>query len=372
MAEFSLIQRYLTQQHHDDSVVLGIGDDAAILNCPEGYQLVQTIDTMVHNVHFDDSFTAAQLAHKLLHVNLSDIAAMGAAPQWATVALTLPTVDEQWLSDFSATLYQQCQQYGVNLVGGDTTSGPLCVSLNLTGIVKRDHYLTRQQAQINDDIYVSGTLGDAALALHLGEQAATTLQQRLHTPTARVSVGQQLFGLANSCIDLSDGLLADLQHICQQSHCGANIWLENLPLSSAYQDYVLSQQQIQTNMASATVIQPLDFALNGGDDYELCFTAAKNKRDEIQRLKKSLSCDISLIGEVVEQGKRVEQFEHSTMTGSVIHANYDSKNESNNIHRNSCDSHNNSDNSDNTSNIQTLLHGQPYHCARKGWEHFAD
>ena len=277
MTEFSIIQRYLSALSQDESVVLGIGDDAAVLDCPAGYQLVQTVDTMVKGVHFDDSFSPEDLAHKLLHVNLSDIAAMGARPKWATVALTLPKVQEEWLARFSKYLHDLGNKYALNLVGGDTTQGPLSITLNLTGIVKSGEFITRSGAKVNDDIYVSGSLGDAALALSLVDQpqskkSAAALVARLKRPTARLSLGERLYGVANSCIDLSDGLIADLGHICEKSQCGAHLFVEKIPLSEAYRERFLTKKL------------NVDYALNGGDDYELCFTVEKDKSNLIQTL----------------------------------------------------------------------------------------
>lgn len=321
MAEFSMIQRHLNAVHTDESVVLGIGDDAAVLDCPEGHQLIQTVDTMVLGVHFDDSFSPEDLAHKLLQVNLSDLAAMGAKPKWATVALTLPSMDESWLAKFGQCLHALCRDYSLNLVGGDTTQGPLSVTLNLTGLVKTGEFITRSGAQVGDDVYVSGSLGDAALALSLTDSQRTSSQHqgqlfnRLKRPTARLDLGQRLFGIANSCIDLSDGLMADLGHICEKSHCGAQLLLEKIPLSPAFQQHF------------AKIELDYDFALNGGDDYELCFTAEKSKREQIQSLESTVSCDISLVGEIVDSHKPT---------------------------------------------VTPLLNHEKYECKRQGWEHFAN
>ncbi len=298
MAEFALLDSFLSKLPRDESVVLGVGDDAAVMTCPAGYQLVQTVDTMVSGVHFDGHFSPADIAHKLLHVNLSDIAAMGAKPKWATIALTMPSGDKQWLIDFSSALIQGCKENQLNLVGGDTTSGPLSISLQLTGLVADGKYLTRKQALVGDDIYVSGTLGDAALALALQADSSSVaplnvnnedrefLWQRLSRPQAQLRLGQALFGVANSCIDISDGLLADLGHICKQSGVGAELSIENLPLSSAYKNCFESEINY-------------DYALNGGDDYQLCFTVSSGKSNVIQALIKDTSCKISHVGTIV-------------------------------------------------------------------------
>lgn len=321
MAEFALLNRYLSQLPKDDSVVLGVGDDAAVFQCPAGYQLVQTVDTMVDGVHFDAQFSAADLAYKLVHVNLSDIAAMGAVPRWATVALTLPQADETWLSAFATELRKTCQDNAVNLIGGDTTSGPLTVSLQMTGIVPENQYLTRFNAQIGDLVYVSGYLGDAALALsdktnQLASSDRSYFDQRLLRPQAQLALGEQLRGLANSCIDVSDGLLADLGHICRQSGVGAELDVEKLPLSDSYK-----------NVFNDAI--NYDFALNGGDDYQLCFTASKDKVEQIQKLETDTSSKISLIGRIVDA-------------------------------------------TDTDNPISLTLNNTAYQCERVGWQHFAE
>ena len=286
MTEFKIINNYIKRASQDDSVALGIGDDAAVMDVPVGHQIVQTMDTMVFGIHFDDTFSADALAHKLLHVNLSDIAAMGAIPKWATVALTMPESDEQWIDEFARGLQSRSKLLGVNLVGGDTTSGPLTVSMNLTGLVKEGQFLTRRAANADDDIYVSGYIGDAALALTDAGKNNPDLIKRLHFPQARLELGQQLFGTATACIDLSDGLLGDLTHICEQSELTAQVEVELLPISSAYKDYFTKQ---------SLGFSP-DFALNGGDDYELCFTASPTQSETIQKIANQLDYPITKIG----------------------------------------------------------------------------
>ena len=234
MPEFKVIYKHLKSNFTDSSVVLGVGDDAAVLDVPSGYQIVQTMDTMVLDIHFDSRFSADALAHKLLHVNLSDIAAMGAEAKWATVSLTMPTLDENWLAEFSQGLSKRCRSFNINLVGGDTTSGPLSVTMNLTGLVKQGSFLTRSGALDGEDIYVSGFLGDAALALTDKGKDNPVLMRRLFFPEARYQLGQSLIGIASSCIDLSDGLLQDLGHICRASCVSAQVHVEKLALSESY------------------------------------------------------------------------------------------------------------------------------------------
>jgi thiamine-monophosphate kinase len=334
VSEFKLINQFINRVKTDDTVALGIGDDAAVLNVPEGFQIVQTMDTMVMGVHFDERFSADALAHKLLHVNLSDAAAMGASPKWATVALTMPSdssnektgqdFGEQWLDEFSKGLQSRSAEIGLNLVGGDTTSGPLSLTMNLTAIVKTNEYITRSGAQVGDDVYVSGYLGDAALALTDQGAKNTDLVKRLLYPQSRLELGSELYGIANACLDISDGLLADLGHICDQSDVSAQIDVENLVLSKAYQDYFSGE------------FNP-DFALNGGDDYELCFTANTSQRAVIQalssRFSKKIDCPITRIGRIVTDSKSSSERSEQGVT--------------------------------------TLLNGQPYSCQRVGWQHFA-
>jgi len=286
VSEFKIIDKYIKRANQDGSVALGIGDDAAVMDVPAGQQIVQTLDTMVLGVHFDSEFSADALAHKLLHVNLSDIAAMGAIPKWATVALTMSESDEQWIDDFAIGLQSRSELLGMNLVGGDTTSGPLSVSMNLTGIVNTGEFLTRSGAKEGDDIFVSGFLGDAALALTDQGKKQQELIKRLRYPRARLDLGQLLFGVATACIDLSDGLLGDIAHICEQSDLKARIEVEKLPLSTAYTHYFIEKSQN---------ISP-DFALNGGDDYELCFTANPTQYKTIKQIADQLDYPITKIG----------------------------------------------------------------------------
>ena len=317
MSEFKIINQYIKQVETDDSVILGIGDDAAVMQVPEGSQIVQTMDTMVLDIHFDNSFSADALAHKLLHVNLSDIAAMGARPKWATVALTMPELQEPWIADFSAGLQSRCALFGINLIGGDTTSGPLSVTMNLTGLVKTGCFLTRSGAQKDDDIYVSGFLGDAALALSETGCDHEALASRLHYPQARLELGVLLHESASACLDISDGLLADLQHICVASQVNAEIEVGKLPISNEYKNYFETQNR---------PINP-DFALNGGDDYELCFTVPNDKREKIEALNSQLDHSITRIGRITQANEAYS--------------------------------------------VKCILNGNDYQCGRAGWEHFA-
>ncbi len=290
LAEFSLIEKYFSALGAPRAdVLLGVGDDAAQLSVPPDMSLITAVDTMVAGVHFPDNTRSDDIGYKLLAVNLSDLAAMGAEPAWFTLALTLPESDESWLGGFAEGMSGLALQHGIQLVGGDTTRGPLVLSLQAHGLVPVEQSLKRSGAQLGDRIYVTGSLGDAALGLGIALDGAhypdsAYLLERLNCPTPRVALGIALRSIAHSAIDLSDGLLADLDHICQQSGVAARLELSRLPLSTAFR-------------AAAAHI---DTALNGGDDYELCFTASADSDSTLQMLARQHGCAISCIGTVVE------------------------------------------------------------------------
>ncbi len=269
MTEFELITHYFKRPLPADSgVALGIGDDAAICNVPPDQQLVITVDTLVAGVHFPLDTPPADLGHKALAVNLSDLAAMGAKPAWFTLALTCPQTNSAWLAAFSEGLLTLAQAHQMPLIGGDTTRGPLSITIQAMGLVPPGLALTRSGAQAGDGIYVTGTLGDAGLGLQalLGYETLPTgllwrLLDRLHRPTPRVAAGLALRGLAHSAVDISDGLLADLGHILSASGLGASLQLPALPLSADLRN-LLPNERAWT------------LALSAGDDYELCFTAS--------------------------------------------------------------------------------------------------
>ena len=266
LSEFSLIQRFFTKQRiKNSSTRLGIGDDCALLSIPDGYELAVTTDTMVENVHFFAGTDPELLGHKLLAVNLSDLAAMGAKPVSVTLALTLPKVDESWLTAFAKGFLNLAERYSVDLIGGDTTSGPLTLTVQAMGLVPKGQALMRSAAKPGDFIYMTGFLGDAGLGLKIKQgydsanpEAALT---RFNRPEPQVEAGQALIGIANACIDLSDGLAGDLGHILEQSRVGACLDWEKLPLSEAVPDYI--------NDTGDWSMQ-----LTAGDDYEWCFTVS--------------------------------------------------------------------------------------------------
>lgn len=296
MAEFSIIEEFCHGIGPDHAeTLLGVGDDAAIVTIPDGMELTISVDTMVVDVHFYADASPASIAHKLFAVNLSDMAAMGALPKWATLALSIPTFEHSWLSAFSDSLKVIAQHYGVQVIGGDTTQGPLNLSLNIMGLLPKGKALSRHGAMLGDDVYVSHTLGDAALGLlcvqgkltpELADQ--TFLINALEQPLPRVELGLALLGVANSCLDVSDGLTGDLAHICERSKLSINVDVGSVPLSTAYQTYLKQGGD-------------LGLALNGGDDYELAFTASVDKREKIAALSKELNLRISRIGQVVSQ-----------------------------------------------------------------------
>jgi thiamine-monophosphate kinase len=293
LAEFSLIDRFFAAQvRRRDDVALGIGDDAAVVDVPPGEQLVVAVDTLVAGVHFPESATAADIGHKALAVNLSDLAAMGATPRWATLALTLPQADEAWVAGFARGFFALAERYQLELIGGDTTRGPLCVSVQILGTLPHGRALPRAGARAGDRIYVSGSLGDAGLALRLlqggqscAADARAALDQRLHRPEPRVQLGERLRGLASAAIDVSDGLLADLGHVLESSGVGATLRIESLPRSAAFQACVSPQTP-----------EWFGLPLAAGDDYELCFTAGPEQAEALHSVAHALNVPITDIG----------------------------------------------------------------------------
>jgi thiamine-monophosphate kinase len=294
LSEFSLIQRYFTRP--TPSAVLGVGDDAALVRVGSGMELAISTDMLVCGTHFFADADPYLLGCKALAVNISDIAAMGGQPRWATLAIALPSEDEAWLERFSAGFFALADEYKVELIGGDTTRGPLNLSITIMGEVPQGKALRRDGAQADDEIWVSGKLGDAALALaHLQgkvELDAATLaatENALHRPVPRVALGIELRGIARSAIDISDGLLADLGHILERSHKGAEIHYAKLPVSAHLRPY----------MAQAL---GQGCVLAGGDDYELCFTAPVARHADIEKVSTQLALPLACIGKIVTGG----------------------------------------------------------------------
>ena len=276
LSEFDLIDRYFRGCGAKRADVrLGVGDDAAILDCPADAELVVAVDTLVDGVHFPHGSPPASIGHRALAVNLSDLAAMGARPAWALLALTIPKADEPWLSEFAAGMATLARAHDVALVGGDTTSGPLCVTVQALGHVPRSSALLRSGGSAGDALFVSGTPGDAAagLAIEQGKLAlagetAAYLRERFLYPAPRVALGERLRRYATACIDVSDGLLADAAKLARASGCGVEIEYEKLPLSEAL-------------VRALGADRARELALTGGDDYELCFSV---RRAQVGRL----------------------------------------------------------------------------------------
>ncbi len=290
ISEFELIRRYFT--HRARHTVLGVGDDAALVNVRRGCELVVSADMLVAGRHFFRAADPYRLGHKALAVNLSDMAAMGATPRWAMLALALPRADARWLGEFSRGFMALARRFDVDLVGGDTTRGPLNICVQIMGEVPRGKALRRDGARPGDDIWVSGTLGDAALALaalkrriRLEPAELRRCAARLHQPQPRIALGLALRGVARGAIDISDGLLADLGHILERSGVAAEIELAALPASKVLRRYL-------DRVAACGAL------LAGGDDYELCFTAPRRARERVMRIGRRVGVAITLIGRI--------------------------------------------------------------------------
>lgn len=303
ISEFDLIQRYFTHPSQRDDVLLGVGDDAALLQVPPGMTLTLSVDMLVAGRHFPEDTPAHAIGYKALAVNLSDMAAMGAAPAWVSLALSLPEADEGFVSAFAEGFMGLSREHGVALVGGDTVRGPLCISVQIHGLLPQGQALRRNGAKVGDGIFVSGYLGDAAAGLAVvqgrldcRDEDAHYLRQRLDYPSPRVALGLALRGIASAAIDISDGLAADLGHILTASGCGARLQLDALPLSEALRAALPEQQQAW------------DMALHGGDDYELCFTVPEQ---DCARIEQGIwPCPVRRIGTIVAEAGLAFQDQH--------------------------------------------------------------
>ncbi|MFM7482368.1 MAG: thiamine-phosphate kinase [Candidatus Methylopumilus sp.] len=302
-SEFEIIERYFKKKMK--RTALGIGDDAAIINVQKNHQLVISSDMLIETIHFLKNTNPSHLGWKSLAVNLSDIAAMGGMPKWATLSISLPKINHVWLKKFSEGFFKCANQFGIDLVGGDTTKGPLSISITIMGEIKKNQGLLRSGAKINDDIWVTGQLGLASMGLaNLQGQLKLTPSLKikciraLEIPCPKISLGSHLSGYANSCIDISDGLIQDLGHILKASKVGASLLLNNMPCEK----FIHTSKQYQ-------------FALNGGDDYELLFTANKKNRAYIKKIAKKTNTPVTMIGSITkkkglsifnEQGKSIK------------------------------------------------------------------
>lgn len=303
-SEFDIIARYFYhQQKNRDDVNVGIGDDCVLITIPEKQQLAITTDTLVAGIHFLDTISPEDLAYKSLAVNLSDLAAMGANPAWISLALTLPKIDEDWLEKFSSSLFEQLNYYKMQLIGGDTTRGPMSLTYTAHGLIPTGKALTRSGACNGDWIYVTGTLGDSAAGFAILQSQLVVddikdrhwLIQRHLRPQPRISQGQILRHIASSAIDISDGLISDLRHILKISDCGAHIKLELLPLSDALRRQV-------------TLEQALTWALSGGEDYELCFTVPNVNCGVLESALAHTGTNFHCIGQIIPESEGIHYY----------------------------------------------------------------
>lgn len=301
--EFRIIEQYFKSVFSGDSgerVTVGIGDDAAILSCRPGYELVVAVDTLNAGVHFPHDCPAEWVASRALRSNLSDLAACGAEAFAFTLAISLPKElaieQSKWLKAFSCQLALDSRDYGIGLVGGDTTQGPLCVTIQVLGEVPAGEALLRSGARPGDTVYVTGTLGDAAA--WLDDTSDLHFTRRFAFPEPRIDFSCALRGLATSCIDLSDGLVADLAHICRASSVSATVEIEQLPLSAALQE------------------KPgcMEYALAGGDDYELCFTCPASASQALEALARQYKLDVTAIGRIADGEPEVKLTRHGQQT----------------------------------------------------------
>lgn len=311
--EFGLIANYFSWPNAQDSVQLGVGDDAAVLNVAPDHQLIVSVDTLVGGVHYPHDTAPADIGYKSLIVNLSDIAAMGAEPRWFTLALTLPEYDSEWLAGFSSGLKQASTEYGVSLIGGDTTRGAQTISIQIMGEVTTGKALKRSAAQAGDSLYITNALGDAAagLKIHQANQTnplpreSSTAEAycvgRLNRPTARVAESRVIRHYANACMDISDGLLQDLSHILQASKLGAVINTSAIRLSPAL-DSLYSREQ------------GLKFALSGGDDYELLFSVSQDQRGQFETEMRKNDLAFQIVGELLADANGICDQNGSVLT----------------------------------------------------------
>lgn len=278
LGEFDIIARYFARKNERGDVLLGIGDDAAVLDTQPGRKLVVAMDTIVEGVHFPVDTDAADIGYRALAVNLSDLAAMGAEPAWMTLSLSLSRANEQWLSGFASGLFDLAKDYNVALVGGDTVRGPMVITVQVAGWVENDGWLTRSGAKPGDLLFVSGIPGEASGGLAviqrriMGGEAASFLKHRFLRPRPRVELGRQLRNVASAAMDVSDGLLTDLKKLCAASNCGAQLNVDALPESTALTELFEVEDCRQ-------------YALAGGDDYELLFTLPPERAAGLRTLQ---------------------------------------------------------------------------------------
>ena len=317
LGEFDLIQRFFkagadAMHPNDEKVIaLGIGDDCALLKPAAGEEIAITSDMLVEGRHFFMDANPGLLGRKALAVNLSDLAAMGAKPIGFTLSIALPNVDIAWLEAFSKGLFAVANQYSCPLIGGDTTAGPLTISITAFGSIPSGKAIRRSGAKVGHDIWASGTIGDARLALAalrheitLPESDLKQIEHRMHNPTPRVELGMKIRELASAALDISDGLLGDLHHILKQSQVSAEVFLDQLPKSEILQK---QSEDIQNQ-----------FAASGGDDYEICFTAPTEKRDVIDEISIALNLPLTRIGSITEKVGAAEKLSLFNKNGGLL------------------------------------------------------
>jgi len=317
LGEFDLIQRFFKtgakamRSDDDQTIVLGIGDDCAILKPVVGEEIAITSDMLVEGKHFFSNANPALLGRKALAVNLSDLAAMGAKPLGFTLAIALPRPDPIWLEAFSKGLFAIANEFSCPLIGGDTTAGPLTISITAFGSIPTGKAIRRSGAKPGDDIWVSGTTGDARLTLAalrheiaISEDALNLIEHRMHDPMPRVELGLRLREIASAALDVSDGLLGDLQHILNESQVNAEIFIERIPKSSILQKQT---ENIQNQ-----------FAACGGDDYEICFTAPAAQQHAIEAISRDLNLPITRIGQITEMNNSQARARLLKANGSLI------------------------------------------------------
>lgn len=301
MKEFDLIDRFFKSRGHQRrDVIVGIGDDCAVMQLPDKQQLVVTTDTLVESVHFFPDTPARSVAYKAVAVNLSDLAAMGAEPSWLSMSLSVPKIDLAWMEGFADGFYELLKYYSVQLIGGDTVQGPLAITITAQGFVPKDNQLIRAGAKPGDWLYATGTLGDAGAGLDLLKRktenfspAQQFLVDRHLFPTPRVMMGTSLRRIANACIDVSDGVLADLKHILAASKVGVKLQLDQLPLSDAL-------------VAEVGQEKAIEYALTAGDDYELLFTVSEENKGQLETMLGNINEKATCIGQLTGLASNVD------------------------------------------------------------------
>ncbi|WP_162063354.1 thiamine-phosphate kinase [Vibrio taketomensis] len=294
--EFNFIDTYLVgRQAQRDDVLLAAGDDCAVVEVPSGSVIAISTDTLVAGTHFLAEANPAWVAHKALASNISDLAAMGATPAWVSFALTMPELDEAWLQPFCDAFFALADHYGIQLIGGDTTKGPLSLTLTVQGLMPKGQAILRSGAKVGDLIYVTGTLGDSKAGLdvvltpeNITKPFAADLEQRHYLSLPRTHVGEALRNIASAAIDISDGLTSDLGHIIKRSDVGACLDVEALPVSPELVAFVGDRDLA------------LQYALSSGEEYELCFTVPSDKQVQLEMVAKNLDCQITCIGRITD------------------------------------------------------------------------